>query len=98
MVNSIQQESVNSSFYSKVKTQKTSADEFQATINEIKKEEESTENSNSKFENLDLDLTKTMSNFITYAQNKSYEDGLKKIEEDQLNKLFKTIDENTKNR
>ncbi|NDJ26510.1 hypothetical protein GW575_00865 [Campylobacter sp. MIT 19-121] len=97
MVNSIQQESVNSNFYSKVKTQKTSADEFQATINEIKKEE-SAKSTDSKFENLDLDLSKTMSNFITYAQNKSYEDGLKKIEEDQLNKLFKTIDENTKNR
>ncbi|KGI55317.1 hypothetical protein [Campylobacter sp. MIT 97-5078] len=97
MLNSIQQESINSNFYSKVKTQKTSADEFQATINKIKKEEVA-KSTSSKFENIDLDLSKTMSNFIAYAQNKSYEDGLKKIEEDQLNKLFKTIDRNTKNR
>lgn len=95
MINELSQNQENNAFYSKIKTQNVSSDEFQATLNDIKEEQKEDK---SGFVNEDLDLSKARSNFENYAQAKVYSDGLKKVEENQLNKLFELIDQNTKNR
>ncbi|HAA1522842.1 hypothetical protein AJ935_08670 [Campylobacter sp. BCW_6876] len=74
----------------KVKEKNTSADEFQATLNEIKNKEEKT--SSSKFTNEDIDLGAVREDFRSYAWQKMREDQYKKNEETLLNKLFATID------
>ncbi|ECQ6851374.1 TPA: invasion antigen CiaC [Campylobacter jejuni] len=74
----------------KVKEKNTSADEFQATLNEVKNKEEKT--SSSKFTNEDIDLGAVREDFRSYAWQKMREDQYKKNEETLLNKLFATID------
>ncbi|HID0730044.1 hypothetical protein E2O20_01325 [Campylobacter jejuni] len=74
----------------KVKEKNTSADEFQATLNEVKNKEEKT--SSSKFANEDIDLGAVREDFRSYAWQKMREDQYKKNEETLLNKLFATID------
>ncbi|MFK0392762.1 hypothetical protein ACISNT_02575 [Campylobacter jejuni] len=74
----------------KVKEKNTSADEFQATLNEVKNKEEKT--SSSKFTNEDIDLSAAREDFRSYAWQKMREDQYKKNEETLLNKLFATID------
>ncbi|HEE8968948.1 TPA: hypothetical protein R2H72_000036 [Campylobacter jejuni] len=74
----------------KVKEKNTSADEFQATLNEVKNKEEKT--SSSKFTNEDIDLGGVREDFRSYAWQKMREDQYKKNEETLLNKLFATID------
>ncbi|TQR32402.1 hypothetical protein DMB92_04710 [Campylobacter sp. MIT 99-7217] len=83
---------------SKIKEKELNADEFQATLNKLKKEEEEQEQKTSSFENLDLDISKAKNSFISYAQTKVYEDGLKQIEKNQINKLFDLIDKNNQAR
>lgn len=82
----------------KVKEKNTSADEFQATLNEVKNKEENKEEkeeektSSSKFTNKDIDLGTIREDFRSYAWQKMREDQYKKNEETLLNKLFATID------
>ncbi|EKR7049923.1 hypothetical protein P8650_001155 [Campylobacter coli] len=78
----------------KVKEKSTSADEFQATLNEVKNKEEKEDKktSSSEFTNEDLDLSAVKEDFKSYAWQKMREDQYKKNEEDLLNKLFATID------
>lgn len=78
----------------KVKEKNTSADEFQATLNEVKNKEEKEEEktSSSKFTNEDIDLGAVREDFRSYAWQKMREDQYKKNEETLLNKLFATID------
>ncbi|ENA8817513.1 hypothetical protein ABG010_000938 [Campylobacter coli] len=78
----------------KVKEKSTSADEFQATLNEVKNKEEKEDKktSSSEFTNEDLDLSAVKEDFKSYARQKMREDQYKKNEEDLLNKLFATID------
>ena len=78
----------------KVKEKNTSADEFQATLNEVKNKEEKEEEktSSSKFTNEDIDLSAVREDFRSYAWQKMREDQYKKNEETLLNKLFATID------
>ncbi|WP_072238308.1 invasion antigen CiaC [Campylobacter coli] len=81
----------------KVKEKSTSADEFQATLNEVKNKEEKEEKedkktNSSEFTNEDLDLSAVKEDFKSYAWQKMREDQYKKNEEDLLNKLFATID------
>ncbi|EPS4946946.1 hypothetical protein ACYJXL_000215 [Campylobacter jejuni] len=82
----------------KVKEKNTSADEFQATLNEVKNKEEKEEEkeeektSSSKFTNEDIDLGAVREDFRSYAWQKMREDQYKKNEETLLNKLFTTID------
>ncbi|EOZ2160077.1 hypothetical protein ACQQJ8_000085 [Campylobacter coli] len=78
----------------KVKEKSTSADEFQATLNEVKnkEEKENKKTSSSEFTNEDLDLSAVKEDFKSYAWQKMREDQYKKNEEDLLNKLFATID------
>ncbi|EAH7313523.1 hypothetical protein LZV65_06860 [Campylobacter coli] len=78
----------------KVKEKSTSADEFQATLNEVKNKEEKEDKktSSSEFTNEDLDLSTVKEDFKSYAWQKMREDQYKKNEEDLLNKLFATID------
>ena len=78
----------------KVKEKSTSADEFQATLNEVKNKEEKEDKktSSSEFTNEDLDLSAVKEYFKSYAWEKMREDQYKKNEEDLLNKLFATID------
>ncbi|EAH8788771.1 hypothetical protein EWV11_06730 [Campylobacter jejuni] len=78
----------------KVKEKSISADEFQATLNEVKNKEdkEDKETSSSKFTNEDLDLGAIKEDFKSYAWQKMREDQYKKNEENLLNKLFATID------
>lgn len=78
----------------KLKSDNTSADEFQASLNDMKKQDEK-ENKKSKtkeFTNADLDMSKVNSNFTTYAWNKLRDSQYKKNEETLLNNLFSTID------
>lgn len=76
----------------KVKEKNTSADEFQATLNEVKNKEEKEEEktSSSKFTNEDIDLGAVREDFRSYAWQKMREDQYKKNEETLLNKLFAT--------
>lgn len=74
----------------KVKEKNTSADEFQATLNEVKNKEEKT--SSSKFTNEDIDLSAVREDFKSYTWQKMRKDQYKKNEETLLNKLFATID------
>ncbi|EIX7282239.1 hypothetical protein MK579_000071 [Campylobacter coli] len=78
----------------KVKEKSTSADEFQATLNEVKNKEEKEDKktSSSEFTNEDLDLSAVKEDFKSYAWQKMRKDQYKKNEEDLLNKLFATID------
>lgn len=78
----------------KVKEKSTSADEFQAALNEVKNKEdkEDKKTSSSEFTNEDLDLSAVKEDFKSYAWQKMREDQYKKNEEDLLNKLFATID------
>ncbi|EAI3898506.1 hypothetical protein YN70_000475 [Campylobacter coli] len=78
----------------KVKEKSISADEFQATLNEVKNKEdkEDKKTSSSKFTNEDLDLSVIKEDFKSYAWQKMREDQYKKNEENLLNKLFATID------
>ncbi|HEB9430269.1 TPA: hypothetical protein RZK51_001056 [Campylobacter coli] len=78
----------------KVKEKNISADEFQATLNEVKNKEdkEDKKTSSSKFTNEDLDLGAIKEDFKSYAWQKMREDQYKKNEENLLNKLFATID------
>ncbi|EIU9966605.1 hypothetical protein L7A57_000300 [Campylobacter coli] len=78
----------------KVKEKSISADEFQATLNEVKNKEdkEDKKTSSSKFTNEDLDLGAIKEDFKSYAWQKMREDQYKKNEENLLNKLFATID------
>ncbi|MGI7741302.1 hypothetical protein ACNGL3_07730 [Campylobacter coli] len=87
----------------KVKEKSTSADEFQATLNEVKNKEEKEDKKTSSSEftnedldlsavNEDLDLSAVKEDFKSYAWQKMREDQYKKNEEDLLNKLFATID------
>lgn len=78
----------------KVKEKSTSADEFQATLNEVKNKEEKEDKktSSSEFTNEDLDLSAVKEDFKSYVWQKMREDQYKKNEEDLLNKLFATID------
>lgn len=62
----------------KIKEKTSSADEFQANLNEVK--------------NKDLDLGAIREDFRSYAWQKMREDQYKKNEETLLNKLFATID------
>ncbi|GAA8602226.1 invasion antigen CiaC [Helicobacter pylori] len=61
----------------KVKEKNTSADEFQATLNEVKNKEEKT--SSSKFTNEDIDLGAVREDFRSYAWQKMREDQYKKM-------------------
>ncbi|MDV5994785.1 invasion antigen CiaC [Campylobacter jejuni] len=74
----------------KVKEKNTSADEFQATLNEVKNKEEKEDKK--KFTNEDIDLGAVREDFRSYAWQKMREDQYKKNEETLLNKLFTTID------
>ncbi|HEB9327631.1 TPA: hypothetical protein RZK18_000374 [Campylobacter coli] len=78
----------------KVKEKSILADEFQATLNEVKNKEdkEDKKTSSSKFTNEDLDLGAIKEDFKSYAWQKMREDQYKKNEENLLNKLFATID------
>lgn len=78
----------------KVKEKSISADEFQATLNEVKNKEdkEDKKTSSSKFTNEDLDLGVIKEDFKSYAWQKMREDQHKKNEENLLNKLFATVD------
>lgn len=78
----------------KVKEKNTSADEFQATLNEVKNKEEKKDKktNSSKFTNEDIDLGAVREDFRSYAWQKMREDQYKKNEETLLNKLFATID------
>ncbi len=85
----------NSAFgNTKIKEKNTSADEFQATLNEVKnkEEKENKKASASKFSNEDLNLGAVREDFRSYAWQKMREDQYKKNEETLLNKLFATID------
>ena len=78
----------------KVKEKNTSADEFQATLNEVKNKEEKEDKktNSSKFTNEDIDFGAVREDFRSYAWQKMREDQYKKNEETLLNKLFTTID------
>ena len=78
----------------KVKEKSTSADEFQATLNEVKNKEEKEDKKtrSSEFTIEDSDLSAVIEDFKPYAWQKMREDQYKKNEEDLLNKLFATID------
>lgn len=94
MVNEVKQNELN--FYStSIKTKKQNADEFQATLNDIKEQENKQEgvtNLKEELANMDLDLSKTLDNFKNYAQTKVYTDGLKQVQTNYLNNLFNIID------
>lgn len=98
MVDEIKQNELN--FYStSIKTKKQNANEFQATLNNIKEQENKQEgvtNLKEEFANMDLDLGKTLDNFKNYAQTKVYTDGLKQAQNNYLNNLFGIIDNITK--
>jgi len=96
MVNETLQTQAKAAFYTNVKTNNSnSGDEFQALLNDTQKEQK---DEKSKLRNIDLDISKAKADFESYAQAKVYRDGLKKAEENQLNKLFELIDKNTQNR
>lgn len=95
MLDKINTKSYNS-FSTTVNLKEKNADEFQAQLNELKKDEKANEGLKNK--DLDLDISKVKANFIAYAQGKMYEDGLKKAEQEHLNQLFSIIDNNNKAR
>ncbi|MBZ7963891.1 invasion antigen CiaC [Campylobacter sp. 2457A] len=79
----------------KIKEKTSSADEFQANLNEVKnkeKKEDKEKTTSSEFSNKDLDLGAIREDFRSYAWQKMREDQYKKNEETLLNKLFATID------
>lgn len=78
----------------KLKSSNASADEFQANLNNTKKqdEKESEKLKTRKFTNADLDMSKVNSDFKTYAWNKLKASQYKKNEETLLNNLFSMID------
>lgn len=86
------QKTSNPVFSTKLKEKNTSADEFQATLNEVKNKEENKKISQDNFSNEDLNLSAVREDFRTYAWQKMREDTYKKNEETLLNKLFATID------
>lgn len=64
-----------------IKEKNTSANEFQATLNEVKNKEEKEEEktSSSKFTNEDIDLGAVREDFRSYAWQKMREDQYKKM-------------------
>ncbi|MGH2326792.1 invasion antigen CiaC [Campylobacter taeniopygiae] len=76
----------------KIKEKTTSADEFQANLNEVKNKEDKEKITSNNFSNKDLDLGAIREDFRSYAWQKMREDQYKKNEETLLNKLFATID------
>lgn len=76
-------------YFVEIQSKNKSSDEFQATLNDIKKKE--AKKSDVENEN-DLDLSTVRKNFELYAKNKFYVDGLKQAEEKHLQKLFDVID------
>ncbi|TQR60869.1 hypothetical protein [Campylobacter troglodytis] len=83
-----------STFSTTTHSKERDANEFQARLNELTKDEKGGEG----LKNSKLDLSEIKAKFISYAQGKMYEDGLKKAENDHLNKLFELIDSNNKAR
>lgn len=96
MLNKIDTRSTATAFSTTINLKETNADEFQAKLNELKKDEKGDEVL--KNQDLDLDISKLKANFVSYAQGKMYEDGLKKAEEEHLNQLFAIIDKGNANR
>ncbi|MDL0102841.1 hypothetical protein NYG95_00975 [Campylobacter felis] len=93
----------NGSFFNaKIKEKEKSAEEFQATLNEIKEEQKQEQKATSKKDkslvNEDLDLSALQNDFSFYAWQKLRESQHKKNEETMLNNLFSMIDANTANR
>ncbi|EIA4390675.1 hypothetical protein K7I34_001750 [Campylobacter upsaliensis] len=93
----------NGSFFNtKIKEKEKSAEEFQATLNEIKEEQKQEQKATSKKDkslvNEDLDLSALQNDFSLYAWQKLRESQYKKNEETMLNNLFSMIDANTANR
>lgn len=91
----------NGSFFNaKIKEKEKSAEEFQATLNEIKEEQEqkATSKKDKSLVNEDLDLSALQNDFSLYAWQKLRESQHKKNEETMLNNLFSMIDANTANR
>ncbi|MBZ7952317.1 hypothetical protein H2258_02950 [Campylobacter sp. RM9939] len=76
----------------KIKEKTSSADEFQANLNEVKNKENKEKISSNQLNNKDLDLGAIREDFRSYAWQKMREDQYKKNEETLLNKLFATID------
>ncbi|MBZ7932806.1 hypothetical protein H2259_01605 [Campylobacter sp. RM10532] len=76
----------------KIKEKASSADEFQANLNEVKNKENKEKISSNQLNNKDLDLGAIREDFRSYAWQKMREDQYKKNEETLLNKLFATID------
>ncbi|MBZ7968609.1 hypothetical protein [Campylobacter molothri] len=76
----------------KIKEKTSSADEFQANLNEVKNKENKEKISSNQLNNKDLDLGVIREDFRSYAWQKMREDQYKKNEETLLNKLFSTID------
>lgn len=76
----------------KIKEKTSSADEFQANLNEVKNKENKEKISSNQLNNKDLDLGVIREDFRSYAWQKMREDQYKKNEETLLNKLFATID------
>ncbi|MBZ7941677.1 hypothetical protein [Campylobacter molothri] len=76
----------------KIKEKTSSADEFQANLNEVKNKENKEKISFNQLNNKDLDLGAIREDFRSYAWQKMREDQYKKNEETLLNKLFATID------
>ncbi|MGH2304932.1 invasion antigen CiaC [Campylobacter taeniopygiae] len=76
----------------KIKEKTTSADQFQANLNEVKNKEDKEKTTSNNFSNKDLDLGAIREDFRSYAWQKMREDQYKKNEETLLNKLFATID------
>ncbi|TEY02715.1 hypothetical protein [Campylobacter sp. US33a] len=76
----------------KIKEKNISKDEFQASLNEIKKEQE--KDNKSFLTNEDLDLSKIKSDFSAYAFQKLQADQQKENEKTIIDKLFSIIDKN----
>lgn len=76
----------------KIKENTLSSDEFQASLNAIKKKEKKENEKQTSFQNTDLDMGRINADFKSYAWEKLRESQYKKNEEGILNKLFATID------
>lgn len=91
----------NSFFNAKIKEKEKSAEEFQATLNEIKDKQEQeklVKKGDKGLVNQDLDLSALQDGFSMQAWQKLRESQYRKNEETMLNKLFSVIDSNNANR
>lgn len=77
----------------KVKEKNTSADEFQASLNEVKSKNEQKDKKHGLV-NEDLDLGAVKDDFSLYAWQKLRESQHKKNEDTLLSQLFSVIDSN----